>query len=144
MQMYLSILSCYHFHFCNIIFICKCHKKSLLGPIVLLYSRLSLRHPYKTDTSVKLTSRVSPHFLYSLYLTLYKTDTLSAIPKLKLSVFILILQADTCVQHLFFFYMYLIYYFLIKGCLVHIIITVSATCNYENNLVKIRTFCHRS
>ena len=101
--MYLSILSCYQFHFCNIIFICKCHKKSLLGPIVLLYSRLSLRHPYKTDTSVKLTSRVSPHFLYSLYLTLYKTDTLSAIPKLKLSVFILILQADTCVQHLFFF-----------------------------------------
>ena len=93
MQMYLFILSYYQFHFCNIIFICKCHKKLLLKPIVLLYSRLSLnRHPYKTDTSVKLTSRVSP--------SLYKTDTLSAIPKLKVSVFILILQADTCVQHL--------------------------------------------
>ena len=127
MQMYLFILSYYHFHFCNIIFICKCHKKSLLKPIVLLYSRLSLnRHPYKTDTSVKLTSRVSP--------SLYKTDTLSAI--------ILILQADTCVQHLVFFYMYLIYYFLIKESLVHTNIPVSA--NYENNLVKIHTFPHKS
>ena len=94
--MYLFILSYYQFHFCNIIFICKCHKKSLLKPIVLLYSRLSLnRHPYNTDTSVKLTSRVSP--------SLYNTDTLSAIPKLKVSVFILILQSDTRVQHLVFF-----------------------------------------
>ena len=135
MQMYLFILSYYYFYFCNIIFICKCHKKSLLKPIVLLYSRLSLnRHPYKTDTSVKLTSRVSP--------SLYKTDTLSAIPKLKVSVFILILQADTCVQHLVFFYMYLIYYFLIKESLVHTNIPVSA--NYENNLVKIHTFRHKS
>ena len=143
--MYLFILSYYQFHVCNNIFICKCHKKSLLKPVVLLYSWLSLnRHPYKTDASVKLTSRVIvPTFLYSLYLTLYKTDTLSAIPKLKVAVFILILQADTRVQHLIFFYMYLIYYFLIfKDSVVNINIPVSA--NYENNLVKIHTFCHKS
>ena len=33
-----------------------------------------LIHLDKTDTSVKWTRRVGPAFLYSIYLTLYKTD----------------------------------------------------------------------
>ena len=55
--------------------------------VILIYNRLSLsRHLYKIDNSLKRTPRIGPAFLYSLYLTLYKTDitfrqTLCAIPK---------------------------------------------------------------
>ena len=51
------------------------------------YSRLSLNgHLYKTDTSLNGHLELVPAFLYSLYLTLYKTDislrrTLTAGPK---------------------------------------------------------------
>ena len=50
--------------------------KILLLSAMLEYGRLSFNgHLYMTDVSVKRTLELVPAFLYSLYLTLYKTDT---------------------------------------------------------------------